>query len=151
MPYSARSFARMVMPTLVRHDWTADKIVGYLVDKGWDYNRITLRSDLREFQNAFSFGRQLMAYPSDKRPIRSVIDEIEFSAQRKYRVMGRAKVRDAETGKLSYPYKSFYTDTLDSKAALGDEFQSWYNDKVTYEQLEDFDVLYIGHKQGWQY
>lgn len=153
MPYSPRSMARMVMPTLLRHGWRPTAIRSYLRQKGYAYARRTMAMDLREMQNSYNFGRKVMAYPKNVIPVRSVINETTLTLDRKYKVVGRATVRDVQTGKLSYPMRSFYTDELQTLDELAESYIMLEVDREGYknEIMESFQVLELLHNVEWPY
>lgn len=153
MGWAARSFARMVFPTLARADWSYSKMLRYAKTKGWAYAPKVMAGDIREMRNSAEFGRKVMALSDDISIPKAAMSPTELRLPRKYRVFGQATYRNVETGRLQYVTRSFYTDTLESKEGYGgnflEEMSATYKEEVW--RPEGFSVLEVQHNIGYPY
>lgn len=153
MAWAARSFARMVFPTLARAGWSYSKMLKYAKNKGWTYAPKVMASDIREMRNSAQFGRQVMSLGDEDIIPKGIMSPTKLRLPRKYRVFGQSGFRNVNTGKLKYVTQSFYTNTLSSKQAYAMNFLSEKGGGYAKElwQLETFNVLEVQHNIGYPY
>ena len=149
-----RSLFRTMLPEWSRLGFSGSAMIRQAGRMGIaTYRRKDMLSDIRSAQDRVSFGNKLMDFPGNQRPVKSVMAETELRAARKYRVFGTFQTRDTETGRVQYEHKSFYTDTLRTKADFADEFMGAMDipEISRYKIYEAGDITLIEHNTGWRY
>lgn len=148
-----RYFGRMVIGAVIPLDWSSRRIINYLARTTGTYRRTDMLRDIREAKDIFEYGSKVNALAVNIRPPKTVMVEIELKRARKYRVFGRTREVNRDTGRVSYKQISFYDDTLRTKDKWGKEYLK-QKEEARYELEEDItnvDIFAIEHHEGWSY
>ena len=153
MASMARYLGRMVLGQLVPLDWSTRRIINYLGRSTGTYRRTDMLRDIREAQDIHQFGSSVRDLAINVRPPQDIMVETALTRRRKYRVFGRVKSVDVDTGRVQYEIKSFYTDSLRTKEQWVDEFQrqKQLSDSAPEFAVEEMDIYAIEHFEGMPY
>jgi len=148
-----RAMARAMMPRLVGYGWSGRRIWSWLGKYKAQYHHATFYKDLREFKDIAEFGSKIIKLADEARIPHKLMSEVELARPRRYRVFGRAKYRDLETGRTWSKRVSFYDDTEYVKREWGDEYIRQKR-QAAYEEgweVEDISIVHVQHMKGWSY
>ena len=123
MASMARYLGRMAIGQVIPLDWATRRIISMLSRTTGTYRRTDMLRDIREARDINQFGASVRDLAVNIRPPQDIMVETELTRRRKYRVFGRVKEIDIDTGRVQYSVKSFYTDSLRTKEQWVDEFQ----------------------------
>lgn len=153
MASMARYLGRMIIGKRVALGWSSSRIVKDLVKTSGSYRRIDMLRDIREIQDVEAFGSKVRDLAVNVRPSQDIMVEMELTRKRKYRVFGRVKTVDIDTGYVRYEIKSFYSDSLRTKEQWGEEFlrQKRISDSDPTVAVEEMDIYAIEHYEGMPY
>ena len=153
MASMARYLGRMAIGQVVPLDWATRRIITYLGRTSGTYRRTDMLRDIREAKDIHQFGASVRDLAVNVRPPQDIMVETALTRRRKYRVFGRVKEVDIDTGRVQYKIKSFYTDSLRTKEQWVDEFQRQKQQSDSEPQLlvEEMDIYAIEHFEGMPY
>lgn len=153
MASMARYLGRMVIGSVIPMGWSSRRIINYLGRVSGTYRRTDMLRDIREFRDLHTFGASVQELAVNVRPPTAIMVETELTRPRKYRVFGRAKYVDRETGHTTYKNVSFYDDTLRTKEQWAEEFTR-QKEEGAYrvgDSVEEMDIYAIEHNEGVPY
>lgn len=149
----ARFLGRMVFGEYVRRGWSSASIIRELAKTTGTYRRTTMLRDIREAQDIEAFGGLVQKLPVNVTPPRDIMVETTLRRRRKYRVFGRVKEINIETGRVSYDNISFYDGKLRTKEQWGNEYlrQKKESDSDPTVTIDEIDIWSIEHDDRFGY
>jgi len=154
MPIVQRALARAMFPEWASKGWSAARMIrGLKTLKIPTYRRSIMLADIRVSMDTIKFTPKVLGLKANVRVPKSAMVETELRKDAKYRIFARSKERDIETGRVSYPHKSIYTNKLGSKDEYADDFIeiAEKGGAGTYKVVEEIQIIGIQHFKGRTY
>jgi len=150
---SNRTLVKPFIPSLVREGLSANRIIQTFRALGLGYRRTDMLSDIREASGLAKLEGIVRSVDPFQAMPRYAMVETRLPADRRYRIFGKAKIKDKETGEEFEQMVSMYDDENKGKAGWTESWLDYIPETGTGEKgkVIDLEIVSVEHNQGWRY